>query len=67
MRSLSSQDTSVESHLFRKARLTSSQAAAYKLGADYPKELYENDFAKLAFRAYLGLTHGKLLKKSRTS
>jgi len=45
----------------------SGTAAAYKLGADYPKDLYENDFAKLCFRLYLLLAHGKLLKKNRTS
>ena len=27
--------------------IISGKAAAYKLGAAYPKELYENDFAKL--------------------
>jgi len=45
----------------------SGQAAAYKLGADYPSELYQNDFAKLCFRCYLFLAHGRLLWKSRTS
>ncbi|ORX39868.1 hypothetical protein BD324DRAFT_597443 [Kockovaella imperatae] len=45
----------------------SGMAAAYKLGADYPVELYENDFAKLCFRLYLLLAHGKRLKKERTS
>jgi hypothetical protein len=43
------------------------QAAAYKLGASYPKELYENDFAKLCFRLYLLLAHGTILRKSRTA
>lgn len=43
------------------------QAAAYKLGADYPAELYTNSFAKLSFSLYLFLAHGMFLKKSRTS
>lgn len=43
------------------------QAAAYKLGADYPAELYENSFAKLSMTLYLLLAHGLRLKKSRTS
>lgn len=47
--------------------IISGQAAAYKLGADYPEELYQNDFAKLCFRLYLLLAHGMVLKKSRTS
>jgi len=44
-----------------------SQAAAYKLGADYPTELYENDFARLCMNLYLALAHGKWLSKKRTS
>jgi len=43
----------------------SGKAAAYKLGASYPKELYENDFAKLCFRLYLFLTQLTFLKKDR--
>lgn len=43
------------------------QAAAYKLGADYPSELYTNAFAKLSFSLYLLLAHGLRLKESRTS
>ena len=42
-------------------------AAAYKLGADYPEELYQNDFAKLCFRLYLLLAHGKTLSKKQVS
>lgn len=42
-------------------------AAAYKLGADYPEELYQNDFAKLCFRLYLLLAHGKVLSKKQVS
>lgn len=45
----------------------SGMAAAYKLGADYPHDLYENDFAKLCFRLYLLLAHGRLLKADRAS
>ena len=47
--------------------LTDPQAAAYKLGADYPTELYENDFARLCMNLYLALAHGKWLSKKRTS
>lgn len=47
--------------------IISGQAAAYKLGADYPAELYANDFAKLCFRLYLLLAHGMRLDKNRTS
>ncbi|KAF8823200.1 hypothetical protein HHX47_DHR10000133 [Lentinula edodes] len=32
-------------------------AAAYSLGADYPKELKEDQFARLCFRLYLLLVH----------
>jgi hypothetical protein len=45
----------------------SGKAAAYKLGADYPTELYENDFARLCMNLYLLLAHGKWLSKKRTS
>ncbi|ORY30790.1 FAD/NAD(P)-binding domain-containing protein [Naematelia encephala] len=47
--------------------IISGQAAAYKLGADYPAELYENEFARKSFKSYLWLTHLMGLKKSRTS
>ena len=47
--------------------IISGQAAAYKLGADYQKELYENDFARLCFRLYLLLAHGTILSKKRVS
>lgn len=47
--------------------IISGQAAAYKLGADYPAELYANDFAKLCFRLYLLLAHGMRLDSKRTS
>jgi len=47
--------------------IISGQAAAYKLGADYQKELYENDFARLCFRLYLLLAHGTFLSKKRVS
>ncbi|KAF5341553.1 hypothetical protein D9758_012573 [Tetrapyrgos nigripes] len=36
----------------------SGVAAAYSLGAAYPKELDEDGFAKLCFRLYLLLVHG---------
>ncbi|WWD22893.1 hypothetical protein CI109_107388 [Kwoniella shandongensis] len=45
--------------------IISGQAAAYKLGADYPVELFNNDFANKSFRSYLLLAHGKWLSKSR--
>lgn len=47
--------------------IISGQAAAYKLGAKYPRELYENDFAKTCFGAYLLLAHGMRLKKSQVA
>jgi hypothetical protein len=47
--------------------VTDEQAAAYKLGADYPAELYENNFARLSMNLYLLLAHGKWLSKKRTS
>jgi hypothetical protein len=47
--------------------IISGTAAAYKLGADYPKELYENEFARLCFRLYLLLAHGKILSKKQVS
>ncbi|KAI9632138.1 uncharacterized protein MKK02DRAFT_20857 [Dioszegia hungarica] len=47
--------------------IISGHAAAYKLGADYPKELYENEFARLCFRLYLLLAHGKILSKKQVS
>ncbi|OCF70869.1 hypothetical protein I204_08499 [Kwoniella mangroviensis CBS 8886] len=43
----------------------SGTAAAYKLGADYPEDLYKNDFARKAFKSYLFLTHGLTLAKNR--
>jgi hypothetical protein len=43
------------------------QAAAYKLGADYPAQLYENKFARLCMNLYLLMAHGKWLSKKRTS
>lgn len=45
----------------------SGKAAAYKLGADYPADLYTSAFAKLSFSLYLLLAHGLRLKESRTS
>ncbi|RSH89643.1 hypothetical protein EHS25_002194 [Saitozyma podzolica] len=47
--------------------IISGQAAAYKLGADYPQELYHNDFARKSFKAYLFLMHGLTLSEQRTS
>jgi len=47
--------------------IISGHAAAYKLGADYPIELYENEFARLCFRLYLLLAHGKILSKKQVS
>ncbi|OCF34508.1 hypothetical protein I317_03655 [Kwoniella heveanensis CBS 569] len=43
----------------------SGQAAAYKLGADYPADLANNDFARTCFKAYLFLAHGMTLDKNR--
>ncbi|WRT63367.1 uncharacterized protein IL334_000272 [Kwoniella shivajii] len=43
----------------------SGTAAAYKLGADYPEDLFHNDFARKSFRSYLFLTHGKWLSSKR--
>ncbi|KAJ3712847.1 FAD/NAD(P)-binding domain-containing protein [Lentinula raphanica] len=37
-------------------------AAAYSLGADYPKELKDDRFAKLCFRLYLLLVHWRWFK-----
>jgi predicted NAD/FAD-binding protein len=39
--------------------IISGLAAAYALGAGYPEELEEDDFARLCFRSFLGLIHGK--------
>lgn len=41
----------------------SGMAAAYSLGATYPKELEEDGFALLCFRCYLLLSHGKWYRK----
>lgn len=43
----------------------SGMAAAYRLGASYPKELEEDRFALLCFRMYLLLSHGVWYKKGR--
>ncbi|GAA5922783.1 uncharacterized protein JCM15063_003423 [Sporobolomyces koalae] len=43
--------------------IISGLAAAYSLGAGYPEELAEDDFATLCFRSYLGLTHRKWFSK----
>lgn len=41
----------------------SGTAAAYSLGASYPKELEEDSFALLCFRCYLGLIWGRWYSK----
>ena len=41
----------------------SGMAAAYRLGASYPKALEEDAFALLCFRLYLLLSHGIWYKK----
>ncbi|GAA6038635.1 hypothetical protein JCM8097_009458 [Rhodosporidiobolus ruineniae] len=41
----------------------SGMAAAYSLGAEYPKELEDDEFALLCFRLYLLLQYGKWYKK----
>lgn len=38
-------------------------AAAYSLGASYPEDLMEDDFAVLCFRLYLLLDHAKWFSK----
>jgi len=38
-------------------------AAAYSLGASYPEELEEDEFALLCFRLYLLLDHRTWYKK----
>jgi len=43
--------------------IISGQAAAYRLGAAYPKELEDDSFALLCFRLYLFLSHGKWYSK----
>lgn len=43
--------------------IISGMAAAYAVGAEYPKELEEDKFALLCFRLYLLLSHGKWYKK----
>ncbi|KIK64063.1 hypothetical protein GYMLUDRAFT_40296 [Collybiopsis luxurians FD-317 M1] len=42
----------------------SGMAAAYSLGADYPKELEEDSFAKLCFKLYLLLVHWRWFRIS---
>ena len=39
-----------------------AQAAAYKLGADYPQELREDKMGRTSFEAYLRLAHAMPLK-----
>jgi predicted NAD/FAD-binding protein len=43
----------------------SGLAAAYTLGASYPKSLEEDAFALLCFRLYLLLSHGVWYKKGK--
>ncbi|GAA6058502.1 hypothetical protein JCM10212_006941 [Sporobolomyces blumeae] len=43
--------------------IISGLAAAYALGAGYPEELEDDDFARLCFRSYLGLSHRKWFKR----
>lgn len=43
----------------------SGMAAAYRLGASYPKELDENSFARKSFRYYLILAHRTWYSRSR--
>lgn len=43
----------------------SGMAAAYTLGAEYPKELQEDPFALLCFRLYLLLSHGTIYRKGK--
>lgn len=43
----------------------SGMAAAYRLGAAYPKDLEEDSFALLCFRLYLLLSHGIIYKKGK--
>lgn len=45
--------------------IISGMAAAYAVGAEYPKELEEDKFALLCFRLYLLLSHGKWYKKGK--
>ncbi|ESK93396.1 flavin-containing amine oxidasedehydrogenase [Moniliophthora roreri MCA 2997] len=43
----------------------SGVAAAYTLGAEYPKELEEDGFARLCFRLYLLLVHWRWFRRSK--
>ena len=43
----------------------SGMAAAYRLGASYPKELEEDAFALMCFRLYLLLSHGVWYRKGK--
>lgn len=43
----------------------SGMAAAYKLGAGYPKELDQDSFARKSFRGYLMLAHRSWYSRSR--
>jgi len=43
--------------------IISGMAAAYRLGAAYPKDLEEDSFALLCFRLYLLLSHGTWYRK----
>ncbi|GAA5949729.1 hypothetical protein JCM3765_007665 [Sporobolomyces pararoseus] len=46
--------------------IISGLAAAYSLGAGYPEELKEDDFATLCFRSYLALIHRKWFSKKNS-
>merc|ERR1712225_76494 len=43
----------------------SGMAAAYRLGAEYPKDMEEDSFALLCFRLYLLLSHATIYKKGK--
>ena len=43
----------------------SGLAAAYRLGANYPEDLENNSFARLCFRLYLLISHGKWFSTSK--
>lgn len=45
--------------------IISGLAAAYSLGAGYPEELVDDDFAVLCFRSYLALSHRKWFKRDQ--
>lgn len=45
--------------------IISGMAAAYSLGAAYPKDLVEDQWARRCFRLYLLLTHGRWFDRKR--